>query len=466
MEVDKKKTKSRKFKLFVQEVIIDSQDLNEMRTHYAHIREMRKLSKGTAKDLKPIFSKELTNLRQSCRNDYAFKGWEVTLMLGTHHVRETFVEYPNKSDIDSMRKELLNNISKLRRDRKSVHLVTKDFQGIRYVMEAPQHSVSQRIVSSGLYQSLENANADMNEEEPRRVLNTSNQVKVGPERILPGLIGGGAVFKKPNSIVNMMTPENYVQRIRRAKRPYDNANYVGVELELITKVKRQQLEQFFIDAKLAGSVYVKHDGSIRPEVGDDVPHEVTLIAKEKDIYDVINRVCEVLNSKNVGGYVNNSCGLHVHIDMRNRNPELCYTNFKNSLNILAAMVPPDRVDSDHGRTYCSLSCNSSFQAAIEDGIGNRRARYRAINAQSYTSHQTLEIRLHSGSTNAMKINNWVKLLLSITNTGAINNIVSTPEQLQELCGFDKELLDYINLRITKFKNRSLDTRKDHFETAI
>jgi hypothetical protein len=437
----------RRFKLKITEKPMKSSDRQLMVESYAHIRKLSKIASKADKDLKLIFSTEIQKLRNDIRSEYAQKFYEVQVFLGPHSNKKVFSYCPEITDINEIKKELLQRISKGRAEARQMNLITKEFQGMNYQLQAPRKTLSKSPESP-----------------PTRAYPPTVQF-VGPEKpkLLPGLIGGGATFQKPGSVLALMTGPQYSERIHRAKRPYDKSNFVGVELELICKVNREVLNQLFINAKLAGTVYVKGDSSIRLETSGEQAHEVTLIAKEENINTVITKVCEVLNKPEVGAYVNNTCGLHVHLDMRNRDPEICYNNFYRAKDVLGGMVPPDRVDTDWSKRYCNLECPETFKRALDEG-----QRYKAINAMSFHSHNTIEIRLHSGSTNARKINHWVNVLVAIVRKTDKVEVIVPIDDMQRVFGISDSTLDYIRMRTKKFEDRSWDTRKDHFavEAAV
>jgi hypothetical protein len=439
----------RRFKLKITEKPMKSSDREFMAKGYEHIKKLTKLASKADKDLKPIFSAEIQKLRNDIRSEYAQKFYIVEVGLGPHKNSKVFSYSPEITDINEIKNELLQRISKGRAEARQMNLITKEFQGMNYQVQAPMNRATYKIERIQVGQP-----------------GTVPKVQfVGPTKpmILPGLLGGGATFQKPGSVLALMKGPQYSERIHRAKRPYDKSNFVGVELELISKANRETLNRLFIEAKLAGTVYVKGDSSIRVETPGDHAHEVTLIAKEEHINEVILKVCEVLNKPEVSAYVNNTCGLHVHLDMRNRSPEICYNNFYRAKNVLGGMVPPDRVDTDWSKRYCNLECPETFKRALEEG-----QRYKAINAMSYHSHSTIEIRLHSGSTNARKINHWVNVLMAIVRKTDKVEVIVPIDDMQRVFGISDATLDFIKMRTKKFEDRSWDTRKDHFavEAAV
>ena len=94
--------------------------------------------------------------------------------------------------------------------------------------------------------------------------------------------------------------------------------------------------------------------------------------------------------------VNRSCGLHVHLDQRGKSYEdvkKLAVRMDKWLVALKEFVPESRRNAD----YC------------KPGI-SRTDRYHAVNLCSYERYKTLEIRLHSGTTDYTKILSWIRLL--------------------------------------------------------
>lgn len=272
----------------------------------------------------------------------------------------------------------------------------------------------------------------------------------------------GGVFLKNNSVKALQTIENQMTRIRKQKKPTKTqlGQYIGVELELIAKVNREKLNELLCKNFLAGYVYVKDDGSIKKEYDTDFTHEVTLLCKEEEVKNIITRLCSVLNSKQVDAYVNNTCGLHVHLDCRNRDPKKVFNNIVRCLPVLKTMVPKTRVETEIARQYCKLNKTNVFDNAGDD-------RYTAVNGpDAFRKYQTIEVRMHSGTTNAGKIINWVKILtLAASHTETFTEDIATPAQFATKTGCDSKLVEYIMKRVELFTGQlsnGIDTRVDHY----
>lgn len=155
---------------------------------------------------------------------------------------------------------------------------------------------------------------------------------------------------------------------------------------------------------------------------------VSPILRGQDGFDQIKKVCEVLNRFNAK--VNRSTGLHVHIGYENASLK----SFKNLLKTFAkyeealdVIMPPSRRGS--ANRYCKSLCNlmttdtdqtvadkvNAYFAQVDGCRSLDQIRYLTsdrfvkLNTQSYWRYGTIEVRHHSGTTDAEKIINWVEL---------------------------------------------------------
>lgn len=311
-------------------------------------------------------------------------------------------------------------------------------------------------VRSTLVTSIKNKRADLKKiiEERKEILGFSYKTR-------------GGVFTKANSIKELVTQADPVARIKQAKKPHEKmkSNYIGVELEFISTSDTKTLETLFIKAGLAGFVQVKRDGSIRVEEPGQHQHEVTLLCRQDAAKDIINSVCKVLNSDKVSAFVNNSCGLHVHVDARNKDAAVMFNNYVSCLPMLVGMIPKCRTMGEHARSYCALNVTKDIKS--KDYSSSNGRRYQAVNPESYDRYKTIELRLHSGSTNATKIINWVAILSIIGDyqTKLESTINNAAEFNSTFNVASAKLINYIEKRTDIFAKESAakaDTRGDHF----
>lgn len=185
-------------------------------------------------------------------------------------------------------------------------------------------------------------------------------------------------------------PQTFLQRMR--SRPlcpdafrYDRA--VGVEFETFGDVSRKTLQN-----ALPMWANVTGDGSITAETGQG--HEVRALFVRRELEPRLFRLCRTLDS--LGLAVNKSCGLHVHLDQRGETEAQVEKRAKvmdSWLCALQELVPASR----RANSYCRFGVSKTD-------------RYRAVNLTAFREHRTLEVRLHSGTTDYTKALAWIRLL--------------------------------------------------------
>lgn len=196
-------------------------------------------------------------------------------------------------------------------------------------------------------------------------------------------------------------------------------------------------EQIRQELKLA-KIYrtsVRYDGSLRPDSGQ-VGVEITLLLNTDKGFGPLVALCELLKTK-FKVKVNTSCGLHVHFDYSKKGlgeAQLAAKRVAKFIPILALLQPESR------------RCNSYCKPRVSKLRGDR---YYAVNMTSYQKHGTIEIRMHSGSVDAAKIQNWVNLLRTIFSTPVIGRVNSIQDMFDKLSLKD-ELVKYVDERYYKF----------------
>lgn len=275
----------------------------------------------------------------------------------------------------------------------------------------------------------------------------------------------GGVFTENKSILSLMDSVNQYDRLNTQKKPHPTikAKYLGFELELFHNMKDDQFRAELVKQRLAGYVHLHRDGSIRTDMPDQTATEVTVMCQQQDVEKVMERLCSVLRKANAG--VNNTCGYHLHVDCRNRDPEVVYNNLVKCLPLLNSMVPPIRVKGAEAASYCKQNSTSDLKAYYPDKktfSGSDRDRYQAINPAAFGKYSTIEVRLHSGTTNFNKIVMWAKICSTIADASPIKDYIKTVDQFGEIMK-DKDVLNYITKRQKLFAltKDSIDTKVDH-----
>jgi hypothetical protein len=238
--------------------------------------------------------------------------------------------------------------------------------------------------------------------------------------------------------------------MRKPKKPTTDANYIGVEIELASKVDRDFLCDKLFEAGVAKYIHIKDDGSIRRDNDYPNTHEICVLAKEVEITEVINKICKVLNEQ-CGVRVDKSCGLHVHVDMRNRKVEKAFANLVKMQHFLYAMLPANRRNSNY-----SYPVKGHEWRVLPE-------RYHGINNMAYSKYSTLEARMHSGTTDATKINNWIKFLVAIVEAAPLTSVPMSMESAKTALHLNDDLAKYIESRIAKFAEQHKTNVPSHEE---
>ena len=168
----------------------------------------------------------------------------------------------------------------------------------------------------------------------------------------------------------------------------------------IIKIKKTQTNREFRDIqnKIPG-VRLVNDSTIIPCNADAA--EASLLIGPNG-FQRLRNLCKTIKER--GGYVNNTCGLHVHLDARHNIKRVAGIRAKklwDAMPIIKELVPDTRLNDNR---YCRL-LPPSFTSE----------RYHAINLRAYDKHQTIEVRIAPGSLNPIKIWHWANLLLEISN---------------------------------------------------
>ena len=250
-------------------------------------------------------------------------------------------------------------------------------------------------------------------------------------------------------------PDPYMDNIQR---------FVGVEIEAEEGQKSDTLNR-----EVAPLVDVGSDGSINgvelrtpPAMGDKIA-------------SIIEKTCEGLQKHNYVGTV--KCGLHIHIDandIKNNKRKLLQVvkTYYAIEDILWSMLPPSRWASRYCRRLTSthpfdniFTKKLTLEQAWTGNGAHPAGHYQGLNLASLDDcgRGTIEIRYHSGTTNAKKIINWIAINLRIFNYAVkkykapeIQRLVDMPTGQQKfevfcnLFNMSPDLINYMSERIDKF----------------
>lgn len=180
---------------------------------------------------------------------------------------------------------------------------------------------------------------------------------------------------------------------------------------------------------------VRSDGSVQGE-NNQVGVEVTILLNTANGFEPLYKLCNILRTQ-FNASVNKTCGLHVHFDYSKLGidaAQIAGKRVAKFIPMLAKLQPESR----RSNTFCKLSVSKL-----------RGDRYHAVNMTSFSKHGSIEVRLHSGSVDATKIQNWVELLKLIFATPVKGRVTSLQDMLDKLLIKDK-LAEYLDERYYKF----------------
>lgn len=174
----------------------------------------------------------------------------------------------------------------------------------------------------------------------------------------------------------------------------------------------------------------EHDGSVHPaNPSTQIDCEIVspILRGAEGLRQVIE-VCATLEAK--GHKVNATCGIHIHVGWNGAEMDaaalarlVCEVSYVER-GLFAITGTKARERGANGMCYCkSIRANGTCEAATTKARGDR---YHALNLQNlaYGKH-TVEFRLFSGSTSALKIVGWTMACLGLVER-AVNNTRPVP----------------------------------------
>lgn len=228
-----------------------------------------------------------------------------------------------------------------------------------------------------------------------------------------------------------------------AKRMRPSGDCLGIELEFVgskgSAITNWDSDDF--DAMPFHSF--KHDGSINSNDSNEVVcalQEYTAFINgnnERDWSDVFNTLKDLTNN---GAMVNETCGNHVHLDMRHKSNASYYRVAGKVRDAFSTWA--HRLVS-HRRAY-------SRYCGIQNSHHNNR--YTAINTQCWSEHRTVEVRIGMPTLNPHKLKYWSRFLQYMVRDRS--NIDSLEDFMNGDAPLDLKM--YVVSRVRKFENTYLN----------
>ncbi|MBG0515317.1 amidoligase family protein [Elizabethkingia meningoseptica] len=188
------------------------------------------------------------------------------------------------------------------------------------------------------------------------------------------------------------------------------------------------------------------DGSL---VGENSRELVSPILQGTEGLKELRKACKSLRQANAK--VNRTCGVHIHLDANDYSIENFKTLLKNQYFVeqqIDKIMPTSR--RANSNRYCQ-GFRSEYQTSffqkidacqtIHQMTNLFRTRYFKLNIQSFQRHGTVEFRQHGGSTNYLKIKNWIFICARLVEFSKQNIIITDINQI-----LDENLQEYIEDR--------------------
>jgi hypothetical protein len=142
-------------------------------------------------------------------------------------------------------------------------------------------------------------------------------------------------------------------------------------------------------------------------------YEARLCSKEKNLQANLIKLQSVFNK--CKATVNETCGLHVHLDMRQRKPIQTLGNLLDNHKEIRSMVPKHRRLNDQ---FCEevdpVEAYNDLVTTIYHRLGHGH-KYRDISVDTYRRLKTFEIRIHQGTVDMKAVYNWCAYLIHVAD---------------------------------------------------
>lgn len=168
----------------------------------------------------------------------------------------------------------------------------------------------------------------------------------------------------------------------------------------------------------------------------------------------------------MGGYIDNSCGFHLHLDFGDETPEnvvkfaaACQVLEPFAFSLVTRNRDNSRFCKKYDKSFAKRLKDLPLDVAIYDTTNSselnrakthkyHQSRYHWVNLHSFYFRGTIEIRHHHGTKNAASILRWAELWLKVaewSKTKDYDSIVQcSPEHIIESCGLREDTKEYLS----------------------
>lgn len=190
----------------------------------------------------------------------------------------------------------------------------------------------------------------------------------------------------------------------------------GIEIEFYG-IRRLDVERWLGDSGLGNAGWrIKSDGSVSGPDGIGLELVSPPLTGEDGLAQV-RTACEWLNAN--GAAVNRTCGLHIHLDVRDCGADgikRFARSYHNNQDLINFLVSPSRRDGMYCRPLAGVM--AQVERCRERYEFGRVHRYHAVNVAAFPRHGTVELRQHQGTLSFRKIEAWLKFGQGMLDTVA------------------------------------------------
>lgn len=191
--------------------------------------------------------------------------------------------------------------------------------------------------------------------------------------------------------------------VQKAKKPTTPDSYVGIELEFASRLTVDELRDLVAEKRLHRSVRVINDSSIEPQMGWPHKAEVCVLSKFSELTQTLGALKPLITPEKFA--VNQSCGLHVHLDARNEDVRRMYRNLACMQPLLFKLAHPER----RTNRFCYPVMSPDITMPYDED------HYAAISKSSYRKHRSIEVRIHESTLDLGLVEKWARLLKTIAD---------------------------------------------------
>lgn len=240
--------------------------------------------------------------------------------------------------------------------------------------------------------------------------------------------------------------------------PKTKDRYVGIEFEFFTQKISYDVKNY-VDTYLKDICVLATDGSVYPpdDYGNNTGWELKLCVKASQLDKALVRVKKFFET--INAETNETCGLHVHLDMRNFHVGTAYDRLMSKQKEIYKSVPSSRKNNEYCQKVDDETINDislflnrdkfkdknllnkleklleahgvkhvkdspyylNFIESITDPIEPICDHYDGISAQPYidsSDKKTIEVRWYEGTTDTDAVYRWYMYLADIAYRGA------------------------------------------------